>query len=140
MGSLLEKYRERYPFLTQTSPEMKAVMDAEAQLAVVWGYSQGYHEGALEVRRAIKDNDPRPFDMEVLKKEDGYWLFIKVESGKSCAIRLSTHLTIALNILEEITHGANAPQTEEVAQATGFEGMEETTPSGATDAKSEVAP
>lgn len=80
------------------------------------------------------------YAMEILKREDGFWLHLRVESGKSCAIHLASSSPLVRSVLEEIiTLAAGAARFEEVAQATGSEGGGDT-PSGATEHKSEAVP
>lgn len=77
------------------------------------------------------------YAMEILKREDGFWLHLRVESGKSCAIHLASSSPLVRSVLEEIiTLAAGAARLEEVAQATGSEGGGDT-PSGATEQQPE---
>ena len=111
---LYTKFRQAHPTHPEPS-EFMDIIDAEVRRALQFGHDVGWQGGFA---RAKEFWTHKKFKMHIDKKEDGYWLIID----------------------EAVKLGAEAPQSREVAQATASESTEETTPSGATDPKPEVAP
>ena len=134
---LYTKFRQVHSIHPEPS-EFMDIIDAEVRRALQFGHDEGWQGGFA---RAKEFWAHKKFQMWIEKKEDGYWLIIDVPSG-SAMIRLPDLMTgfVQLVIDEAVKLGAEAPQSREVAQATASESTEETTPSGATDPKSEVAP
>ena len=134
---LYSKYREVHPINPEPS-EFRDIVEAEAKQAVNFGFDEGWQGGFA---RAKEFWAWKRLSLKLDKKEDGYWLIIDVPGG-SAMVRMPDVMTgfVQLVVDEAVKLGAEAPQSREVAQATASESTEETTPSGATDPKSEVAP
>ena len=140
MADLYTKYREENPINPEPS-EFRDIVESEVKLALRFGFGEGFDIGWNKgFARAKELWAYKKLKMHIDKKEDGYLLIIDVPTG-SAMVKLPDCSPgfVQLVIDEAVRLGAEAPQRREVAQATGSEAIEETTPSGATDPKSEVA-
>lgn len=140
MANLFEEFRKRYPLDKRVGEVLGTYVDMEAKQALIFAYGRGYHNGVAECRRGIKDPNPdQPlvnYEHSIVKKEDGYWLILRTESGKHAALKLPHFNTIVESVLFEVTQGADAPKFGEDAEASGSEGGGNT-PSGATEQQPE---
>ena len=139
--TLYDEYRREHPIAAEPS-EYREMLNFEIKRALQFGFYEGYDMGWDKGFARAKDFwAHKKLNIKIAKEEDGYWLIIDVPAG-SAMTRLPdpTNGFVQMVVDEAVKLGAEAPQSREVAQATASESTEETTPSGATDPKSEVAP